>query len=168
MTPAEVLAICQRPVAWCAHVGATNEPKECGGVPGHFCHDIYGKSGFKPCDERKNASWGPSTEVVCEPNPASTEGAETETEAAAAAEQAEQGEQGRAGEESGEQHGEEEGKHVPLTADEICERPKTWCDYAGATNEPRECDNIPGHFCRDIYGKSGFWPCDEKVSPGSG
>ena len=45
MTPAEVLAICQRPVAWCAHVGATNEPKECGGVPGHFCHDIYGKSG---------------------------------------------------------------------------------------------------------------------------
>ncbi len=70
--------------------------------------------------------------MVCEPNPASTEGAEAE--AAAAAEQAEQAEQEWAGEEAGEQHGEEEGKHVPLTADEICERPKTWCDYAGAAS----------------------------------
>ena len=164
MTPAEVLAICARPVAWCAHVGATNEPKECGGEPGHFCHDIYGQAGFKPCDESKNATWGPVTEVECEPSPAPARGEGKEAAAATEQEQAEQ-------EEGGAQHGDEgkhEGKHVPLTAEEICDRPKAWCDYAGATNEPRECDEMPGHFCRDIYGKSGFWSCDEKIAPSWG
>ena len=44
-------------------MGATNEPKECGGQPGHFCHDIYGKSGFAPCDAKRDRSWGT---VQCE------------------------------------------------------------------------------------------------------
>ena len=40
---------CPKPTAWCSHAGATNEFKECGGLPGHFCTDIYGQSGFSPC-----------------------------------------------------------------------------------------------------------------------
>ena len=44
-----------------------------------------------------------------------------------------------------------------------CPKPATWCAYEGATNEPRECDEVPGHFCHDVYGKSGFWPCDESI-----
>merc|ERR1719201_2811566 len=36
--------VCPKPVTWCAHAGATNEPKECGGLLGHFCSDVYGKS----------------------------------------------------------------------------------------------------------------------------
>ena len=61
--------ICAKPESWCAHVGATNEPTECGGLPGHFCQDIYGKSGFWPCDESIAPTWGKvgtETEVVCE------------------------------------------------------------------------------------------------------
>ena len=42
-------AACPRPTTWCTHVGATNEFKECGGVPGHWCSDIYGQTGFSPC-----------------------------------------------------------------------------------------------------------------------
>ena len=54
--------ICPKPATWCSHTGATNVPKECGGLPGHYCQDIFGKSGFRPCDEKVNATWG---KVVC-------------------------------------------------------------------------------------------------------
>jgi len=40
---------CPKPTTWCSHVGATNEFKQCGGVLGHWCSDIYGQSGFSPC-----------------------------------------------------------------------------------------------------------------------
>ena len=43
-------------------------------------------------------------------------------------------------------------------ADEICDKPPTWCVHAGATNEPQHCDGVPGHFCHDIYGASGSEP----------
>ena len=165
MTPADVLAICQKPVSWCSHVGATNEPKECGGLPGYFCHDIYGKSGFRACDESIASTWGQvgtENEVVCEARPE-----DLEEEKQKAAVPAEQGEQQDGGEQQASAK-EETSKHVPLTADEICDRPEEWCNYAGATNEPRECDDVAGHFCRDIYGKSGFWPCDEKIAPSWG
>ena len=49
---------CKKPEAWCTHLGATNEPTECGGKPGHFCQDLAGNSGFYPCDARVNATWG--------------------------------------------------------------------------------------------------------------
>jgi len=50
--------ICPKPATWCVHVGATNEPQHCDDVPGHFCYDIYGKSGFKPCDDKITPTWG--------------------------------------------------------------------------------------------------------------
>lgn len=49
---------CPKPEAWCTQLGATNEPKECGGKPGHFCQDVFGGSGFSPCDAKVNATWG--------------------------------------------------------------------------------------------------------------
>ena len=49
---------CPKPEAWCNHLGATSEAKECGGKPGHFCQDIFGSSGFSPCDAKVNATWG--------------------------------------------------------------------------------------------------------------
>lgn len=55
--------ICTKPAGWCTHYSAQNEPKECGGQPGHFCHDSFGKSGFSPCDAKVNATWGA---FVCE------------------------------------------------------------------------------------------------------
>ena len=51
-------AICAKPATWCVHAGATNEPQHCDKVPGHFCHDIYGESGFKPCDDKIKPTWG--------------------------------------------------------------------------------------------------------------
>ena len=52
------VAICAKPATWCVHAGATNEPQHCDDVPGHFCHDIYGESGFKPCDDKIKPTWG--------------------------------------------------------------------------------------------------------------
>ena len=54
---------CPKPTAWCSHVGATNEFKQCGGVPGHFCSDIFGQSGFSPC-KCKVGKVGPTKEVA--------------------------------------------------------------------------------------------------------
>ena len=51
-------AICPKPPTWCVHATAKSEAKECGGLPGHFCQDVFGKSGFSPCDETVNATWG--------------------------------------------------------------------------------------------------------------
>lgn len=50
-------------------------------------------------------------------------------------------------------------------ADEICQKPETWCIHAGATNELKECGGLIGHFCFDTKGNSGFFPCDEDVKP---
>lgn len=50
--------ICTKPKGWCEHYSAQNQPKECGGKPGHFCQDSFGKSGFSPCDTKVNATWG--------------------------------------------------------------------------------------------------------------
>ena len=55
--------ICAKPPTWCIHAAGTNEPKLCGGYPGHFCHDIFGRSGFHPCDETVRPLWG---KVKCE------------------------------------------------------------------------------------------------------
>jgi hypothetical protein len=75
-----------------------------------------------------------------------------------AAQQADEAEaaQGEEGEEV------EEGE-VAAKEEDICPRPKKWCNYVGATNEPTRCDKVPGHYCADIFGKSGFWPCDTKI-----
>ena len=35
----------------------------CGGIPGHYCHDTSGQSGFFPCDKHIPATWG--TGVQC-------------------------------------------------------------------------------------------------------
>ena len=51
-------AVCAPPPTWCVHAGATDEPKWCGGIPGHYCHDTEGQSGFKPCNETVPATWG--------------------------------------------------------------------------------------------------------------
>ena len=50
--------VCPQPPAWCVHAGATDEPKWCGGIPGHYCHDTAGQSGFHPCNETIPATWG--------------------------------------------------------------------------------------------------------------
>jgi hypothetical protein len=50
--------ICPKPDDWCSYNGATNEPKECGGKPGHWCTDSFGKAGFAPCDEKLARTWG--------------------------------------------------------------------------------------------------------------
>ena len=58
--------ICPKPPGWCAHAAGKNEPKECGGLLGHFCHDVFGRhghSGFSPCDDKVRPLWG---EVKCE------------------------------------------------------------------------------------------------------
>ena len=55
--------ICPKPPNWCSYAAGTNEPKECGGLPGHFCHDVFGRSGFSPCDETVRPLWG---RVKCE------------------------------------------------------------------------------------------------------
>jgi hypothetical protein len=50
--------ICPKPDGWCSHGGATNEPKECGGQPGHWCTDTFGKAGFAACDKKIERTWG--------------------------------------------------------------------------------------------------------------
>jgi hypothetical protein len=50
--------ICPKPDDWCSYNGATNEPKECGGMPGHWCTDSFGKAGFAPCDKKIERTWG--------------------------------------------------------------------------------------------------------------
>ena len=57
--------ICPQPAAWCDYAGATDTPKECGGVKGHYCSDIYGKAGFMPCEETDNSVWGELAEIEC-------------------------------------------------------------------------------------------------------
>ena len=82
---------CPKPAQWCRHAGAVNEPKKCGGVLGHFCHDRAGKSGFSPCDLSKyHAVWGhfqcdleAAKELLGEAS-ASEEGEASATQAAAA------------------------------------------------------------------------------------
>ena len=49
--------------------------------------------------------------------------------------------------------------------DGMCPKPEDWCVHAGATNEPKKCDDIPGHFCHDTEGESGFHACDQKAHP---
>ena len=51
--------ICAKPADWCVHDGSMNEPTRCGGRTGHFCHDAAGESGFKPCNRKIPATWGP-------------------------------------------------------------------------------------------------------------
>ena len=41
----------------------TLTPTRCGGIPGHYCHDTSGQSGFFPCDKHIPATWG--TGVQC-------------------------------------------------------------------------------------------------------
>jgi len=53
---------CEKPATWCVHAGATNAYRKCGGMPGHFCEDSEGSSGFYPCDEKVEATWG---KVAC-------------------------------------------------------------------------------------------------------
>ena len=53
---------CEKPATWCVHAGATNAYRKCGGMPGHFCEDSEGSSGFYPCDEKVKATWG---KVAC-------------------------------------------------------------------------------------------------------
>ena len=53
---AKAAKACPKPTTWCVHEGATNEFKECGGVPGHFCTDVIGQSGFSPCECDKAGS----------------------------------------------------------------------------------------------------------------
>ena len=81
---ASAAPICPKPAKWCVHVGATNEPQHCDGVPGHFCHDIFGKSGFKPCDEKITPTWGHAG-VGADPRAAQGVGAARRVEAGAAA-----------------------------------------------------------------------------------
>ena len=81
------------------------------------------------------------------------------TAPATAEEVAEAGEMAEA--EEGEEG--EEGKGTPKD-DDICPKPPKWCAYVGATNFPKKCDDLPGHYCTDIFGKSGFFPCDTKVN----
>ena len=49
---------CAQPADWCTHGGATNQPAYCGGLPGHFCRDNSGNSGFRPCDGTTPAGTG--------------------------------------------------------------------------------------------------------------
>ena len=61
--PAVVDDICPQPADWCNYAGATDTPKECGGVKGHYCSDIFGKAGFMPCDNPDNGIWGELAEI---------------------------------------------------------------------------------------------------------
>ena len=46
-----------------------NQPKECGGIQGHFCRTKGGESGFQPCDKSIPATWGADVECSA-PHPA--------------------------------------------------------------------------------------------------
>ena len=67
---------CPQPEGWCVHPGATNTYRECGGKPGHWCTDTYGKAGFAACDEKIERTWGAlktwgnKKPVTCEEAPA--------------------------------------------------------------------------------------------------
>merc|ERR1740130_489047 len=63
LTEAGRKGMCHKPGGWCVHDGATNVPSRCGGIPGHYCHDTSGQSGFFPCDKHIPATWG--TGVQC-------------------------------------------------------------------------------------------------------
>ena len=127
---------CEQPATWCVHAGATNAYRKCGGLPGHFCEDSEGNSGFYSCDQKVEATWGT---VEC-----AAKGEKQQTTGQGAGQQSLSKEQS------------------PGDEIEICPKPADWCAYAGATNEPKECGGQLGHFCHDIFGKSGFAPCDAK------
>jgi hypothetical protein len=104
-------------------------------------------------DSLREAKHAPEATASAEdPAPATTEevAESEETPGEAEAEEVEEGEEGEEGE-------------VAAKEDVICPRPNTWCGYVGATNEATRCDKVPGHYCTDIFGKSGFWPCDTKI-----
>ena len=106
--------------------------------------------------EAKHASEG--TASAEDPAPETTEEV---AESEGTPEEAEAEEEGEGTAEEGEEV--EEGE-VAAKEEDICPRPKKWCNYVGATNEPTRCDKVPGHYCTDIFGKSGFWPCDTKIN----
>ena len=60
---------CPKPAGWCSRGDAVNQPKECGGIQGHFCRTKGGESGFQPCDKSIPATWGADVECS-EPHPA--------------------------------------------------------------------------------------------------
>ena len=102
--------------------------------------------------EAKHASTGTDPAPATTEEVAEGEGTPKEAEEGEEAEEAEEGEEAEEAEEG------EEGEV------EICPKPPAWCAYVGATNFPKKCDGLPGHYCTDIFGKSGFWPCDRKVN----
>ena len=53
---------CPKPAGWCTRGDAVNQPKECGGIQGHFCRTSGGESGFQPCDKSIPATWGADVE----------------------------------------------------------------------------------------------------------
>ena len=60
---------CPKPAGWCSRGDAVNQPKECGGIQGHFCRTKGGESGFQPCDKSIPATWGADVECSA-PHPA--------------------------------------------------------------------------------------------------
>ena len=60
---------CPKPAGWCSRGDAVNQPKECGGIQGHFCRTRGGESGFQPCDKSIPATWGADVECSA-PHPA--------------------------------------------------------------------------------------------------
>ena len=120
---------CEQPATWCVHAGATNAYRKCGGLPGHFCEDSEGKSGFYPCDEKVHATWG---KVEC-----AAKGEKQQTNGG--------GQQSSSKEQS--------------PGDEICPKPVDWCSYSGATNEPKECGGQPGEAVSDAPMHQHMHPC---------
>ena len=120
---------CEQPATWCVHAGATNAYRKCGGLPGHFCEDSEGKSGFYPCDEKVHATWG---KVEC-----AAKGEKQQTNGG--------GQQSSSKEQS--------------PGDEICPKPADWCSYSGATNEPKECGGQPGEAVSDAPMHQHMHPC---------
>ena len=154
-------------MTWCGYAGAKNEPKDCGGVVGHFCRDIYGKSGFSPCDEAVAPTWGhfqcegPPSPPPAQAPAAAFAPAEADAAAEAAAPTAEQEQAARA-EWSAASNGVKDGADCYLVCgqtagacDDFCGMPGLWsgmcCKSGAAGGEAApECDGkgcIGFHCC---------------------
>lgn len=51
---------------------------------------------------------------------------------------------------------------------ETCAQPKGYCGHPGAKNEAKMCGGVPGNWCTDGKGGSGFAACTGNNPPGSG
>lgn len=60
-----------------------------------------------------------------------------------------------------------DGPPSPPWEETLCDQPPTWCRAPTQLSKAKLCNNVPGHWCSDEDGSTGFQPCGSSQPPGS-